>query len=260
MVSAAGEPARTELPGAEPSTEVASPSVPAAEPPAKTAAEPPTPASPAAAPPTPAAEPPALAVQPPEPDAPAAQPPKTAAGPPTAATEPPRAAAEPPEPAKIVAEPARPEAKKPEAKKPETRKPEAKKPEAKKPAPRLPTGRALKRPTPPERIAGAAPKAQPIDPYATVPDNPRTDPAAAYKTGLQQYARGDTTGALATFRTSLSGSPNFAPTWRGLGLVYEKLGNKAQARSSFQRYLQLAPNAPDADQVRDRLEHLDSGS
>jgi Flp pilus assembly protein TadD len=78
----------------------------------------------------------------------------------------------------------------------------------------------------------------------------------AYRTGLQQYTRGDTTGALATFRSSLSSNPGFAPTWRGLGLVYEKLGNKGQARAAFRRYLQLAPSASDAGQIRARLDRL----
>jgi Flp pilus assembly protein TadD len=103
-------------------------------------------------------------------------------------------------------------------------------------------------------------RAQPVDPYATPSGPPQPeaalDPATAYRTGLQQYARGDTIGALSTFRTSLSGAPTFAPTWRGLGLVYEKLGNKVQARSAFRRYLQLAPTASDAAQVRERLERL----
>jgi Flp pilus assembly protein TadD len=89
-----------------------------------------------------------------------------------------------------------------------------------------------------------------------VPEKPSADPAAAYKTGLQQYAHGDTAGAIATFRTSLSSNPGFAPTWRGLGVIYDKLGNKAQARAAFKRYLQLAPGAIDADHIRDRLEQL----
>jgi tetratricopeptide (TPR) repeat protein len=107
----------------------------------------------------------------------------------------------------------------------------------------------------PDKLAQARPttKAQPLDPYAATP---AVDPAAAYKTGLQQYARGDTAGALATFKGSLSSNPGFAPTWRGIGLVYEKIGNKGQARTAFKRYLQLAPDAGDADQIRDRMERL----
>ncbi|TMQ17915.1 MAG: tetratricopeptide repeat protein, partial [Deltaproteobacteria bacterium] len=180
-----------------------------------------------------------------------------------------------PEPAKVTAEPPRPprsaEAARPEPVKP-TAEPakaspraaalvEAKKPEVKKPEPRKPD-KPAKHLAAPERVARAPARAQPVDPYAAAPvagpERPPSDPAAAYRTGLQQYARGDTAGALSTFRTSLAVAPSFAPTWRGLGLVYEKLGNKVQARLAFKRYLQLAPNAGDADQVRDRLERLGS--
>ncbi|MEO7733467.1 MAG: hypothetical protein ABIY55_21065 [Kofleriaceae bacterium] len=133
-----------------------------------------------------------------------------------------------------------------------TKPPEAAKPPTHKPVePKKPVD-AVKHTPAPDRVARA-----PVDPYGA-PDKPKADPAAAYKSGLQQYARGDTSGALATFRGSLSSSPGYAPTWRGLGLVYEKLGNKGQARSAFKRYLQLSPGASDADQIRDRLERLGS--
>jgi hypothetical protein len=142
--------------------------------------------------------------------------------------------------------PARPAAALPDAI--ATRKPEVKKPEPKAP-PRI------HRPTP-----AAATKGQPIDPYAASPgpSEPRPDPAAAYRTGLQQYARGDNAGALATLRASASANPGYAPTWRGLGLVHEKLGNKPLAKLAFKRYLQLAPDAVDAEQIRDRMERLGS--
>jgi hypothetical protein len=82
------------------------------------------------------------------------------------------------------------------------------------------------------------------------------DVDAAYKQGLQLYMRGDTEGALASLRAALAGNPGYPPTWRGLGLVYEKLGEKDQARAAYRRYLQLAPNAGDADKIRNRLERL----
>jgi Flp pilus assembly protein TadD len=84
------------------------------------------------------------------------------------------------------------------------------------------------------------------------------DAQAAYRTGIQQYARGDTSGALASLRKALAANPSYAPTWRGLGLVYEKMGEKAQARAAYKRYLQLAPSAGDAAQIRGRLERLGS--
>ena len=67
-----------------------------------------------------------------------------------------------------------------------------------------------------------------------------------------------TTGALASLRTSLAANPNYAPTWRGLGLVFEKLGEKDQARAAFKRYLQLAPSASDTEQIKSRMERLGS--
>jgi Tfp pilus assembly protein PilF len=102
----------------------------------------------------------------------------------------------------------------------------------------------------------------PVDPYAeskppkTTAKASKVDVETAYRTGLQQFARGDTTGALASLRTSLAGNPNYAPTWRALGLVFEKLGEKDQARAAYKRYLQLAPSAGDAGQIRSRLERL----
>lgn len=84
----------------------------------------------------------------------------------------------------------------------------------------------------------------------------RADAEASYRQGVQQFARGDTSGALSSLRTAVANNPGYAPTWRGLGLVFEKLGEKDQARAAFRRYLQLSPSASDGDQVRNRMEKL----
>ncbi|HUS29143.1 MAG TPA: protein kinase [Kofleriaceae bacterium] len=86
----------------------------------------------------------------------------------------------------------------------------------------------------------------------------KVDVESAYRQGLQQFARGDTAGALASLRTSLAANPNYAPTWRGLGLVFEKMGETQQARAAYKRYLQLAPGANDSEQIKGRLERLGS--
>jgi hypothetical protein len=226
-------------PSAAPATEPQAPPAPGADPSSAAPVTPGPPAGPTGAAPampntaTPSAN--AMASSPSGQIAPAAAssptPEPTRVAPST--TRQPKIAATRPEtkPAPTRAEPARKVAK------PELRKPE----------------RTVRRPPDDARPAF---KAQPIDPYDTPADKPAFDPAEAYKVGLQRYARGDTAGALATFRASLSSDRTYAPTWRGLGLVYEKLGNKALARAAYKRYLELAKNAGDAGQIRERLERL----
>jgi hypothetical protein len=41
-------------------------------------------------------------------------------------------------------------------------------------------------------------------------------------------------------------------------MVFEKMGEKDQARAAYKRYLQLAPGASDTDQIKGRLERLGS--
>ncbi|HTR50720.1 MAG TPA: tetratricopeptide repeat protein, partial [Kofleriaceae bacterium] len=149
-------------------------------------------------------------------------------------------------------------------------------PDPPRPAPAPPKADPPK-PAPPPAAAKVdakpPPKAKLVDPFpprhpatekpvkvASAPahDSTKVDGETAYRIGLQQFARGDTSGALASLRTSLASNPNYPPTWRGLGLVFEKLGERDQARAAFKRYLQLAPGAPDGEQIRGRLERLGS--
>ncbi len=157
-----------------------------------------------------------------------------------------------PDPAAPPVATAQPEPPKPEPVKPEVTPPppppkpeKVAKPEPVKAPPK-------EKPKPPVRVARAEPPKQP----KPKPEATKGDVEASYKAGLQQFARGDTTGALASLRTSLASNPNYPPTWRGLGMVFEKLGEKDQARAAYKRYLQLAPNAGDADSIRGRLERL----
>jgi hypothetical protein len=74
--------------------------------------------------------------------------------------------------------------------------------------------------------------------------------------GVQEFVRGNAQAALATLQKAKSARPGFAPTWRALGNVYEKLGDRAAARSAFQHYLAIAPNAADATAIRSRMAKL----
>lgn len=79
---------------------------------------------------------------------------------------------------------------------------------------------------------------------------------ALYKQGVQLFVRGDSRGALAALLKSKSVNAGYAPTWRVLGQVYRKLGEKGSAKNAFLRYLTLAPNASDAATVREQLNQL----
>jgi hypothetical protein len=174
----------------------------------------------------------------------------SAAQPAVAAQEPPKQEPPPaPEPPK-QAPPPPPEPPKQEPPKQEPPKPVVVKAEPPRQAPpkQAPPKQEPPKQAPPKQVAKAEP------PKAA----PKADTEAAYKQGLQQFARGDTQGALASLRTSLAGNPNYPPTWRGLGLVFEKLGEKDQARAAFKRYLQLAPGASDSEQIKNRMEKLGS--
>ncbi len=226
----------------------------------------------------------APAVAPPEPAAPASTEPAvvdpaTTSADAAAIGEPqPEAVVEPLRPEPAIVEPAKPEPPKPEPAKPEpvkiakpepkVTKPEPVKPEPKvtkpepkvtkvtpKPEPKTSSWDPLK-PRGEKQPAQKRTEAKPIDPYAEPRKPAKVDAAAAYRTGLQQFARGDSSAAMSTFRSVLASDPFFAPAHRGLGMVYEKLGKKGQARNSFRRYLQLSPTAGDAEQIRDRMGRL----
>jgi hypothetical protein len=104
------------------------------------------------------------------------------------------------------------------------------------------------RPTPVRHVQ-ASRAAQSTKP---APDKINTEDV--YRTGLLAWVHGDTKTALASYRRVLQANPTYAAAWRGVGLVYERLGDKASARSAFQRYLTLVPGAFDAAGIRARLE------
>jgi len=67
---------------------------------------------------------------------------------------------------------------------------------------------------------------------------------------LVQGALGD---ALSGFRDATLAAPRYAPAWRGLGLANERLGRNPEALRAYRRYLEIAPSAPDAAEIRERV-------
>jgi tetratricopeptide (TPR) repeat protein len=115
---------------------------------------------------------------------------------------------------------------------------------------------------PPTPKVTKKPDPKPVDPYAAKPDNkqpdkkPKPDADAAFKAGFQAYMHGDNQTALTQLRAAVSTNPSYAAAWRVLGLLYTRMGENDMARAAFKRYLALAPNAGDADQIKERLEKL----
>jgi tetratricopeptide (TPR) repeat protein len=66
--------------------------------------------------------------------------------------------------------------------------------------------------------------------------------------------------ALEEYRKALKINPNHPYAHRNSGVVLAfDLHNKAQGIKEFEKYLEVAPNAPDAGQVRHTIEQLKAG-
>lgn len=68
----------------------------------------------------------------------------------------------------------------------------------------------------------------------------------------------DAAKALADFESALALDKAPVQAHRSSGLVYREQGRKAEAAAAFERYLQAAPDAPDAGLVRSYLSELKS--
>lgn len=69
---------------------------------------------------------------------------------------------------------------------------------------------------------------------------------------------GDLDAALADLNTAVSVGGEPAEAHRSLGLLHRSRESGAEARASFQRYLQRSPDAPDADLIKSYMEELPS--
>ena len=84
--------------------------------------------------------------------------------------------------------------------------------------------------------------------------------------GLLRYAEaeiwrlrnraGDDARAAAGYAASVRYADAPPDAWRWHGIMLQKAGDRAQARAAYQRYLTIAPNAPDAPFIRQQLQFL----
>jgi tetratricopeptide (TPR) repeat protein len=74
------------------------------------------------------------------------------------------------------------------------------------------------------------------------------------------YSRGEFSNALKEYQEALKLSPNYPELYKAIGDVYEKLATTADLNAAithYKRYLDLAPDAADARQIRDKIYDLE---
>ena len=120
--------------------------------------------------------------------------------------------------------------------------------------PRSPKVGKTARSSPPTAVSHKKPEPEPE--ATSAPAEPTASPAQLYKEGAQLTLAGKLAEAQKKYVAALRVSPGYAPALRGLGLVYEKSGQKTKAIKSLQAYLRLAPKAADAAAIRARIERL----
>jgi hypothetical protein len=79
---------------------------------------------------------------------------------------------------------------------------------------------------------------------------------AKLQQGDESLREGRLFEALVLFREALESDPTLAPAARRLGDAYRQHHDNALAVSAYERYLEMEPSAPDAEEVRTALEEL----
>ena len=97
---------------------------------------------------------------------------------------------------------------------------------------------------------------QPAKPATPKKDDPvralPSDSASkAVEIGDFYLRRGKYKAALSRFQEALKTDPHYAPAFRELGRVYEKMGQWKKSLDAYQKYLDELPSAKDAREAKD---------
>jgi serine/threonine protein kinase len=116
---------------------------------------------------------------------------------------------------------------------------------------------ASERITPAETVAAQAVPLAPREASIVIGELPPTpDVTSLLDDGLSALALGEVEAALASYRSASEADPRCPEAQRGRGLAAARAGLADESIFAFERYLSLAPDAPDADRIRVRLEGL----
>ena len=121
-------------------------------------------------------------------------------------------------------------------------------------APEAPTGEAA--PSEPSPVEDT-PAPRHREPAGAAPEKDKRTAAELYDEGADLFVQGKASAAKDRFKQAIVADSHFAPAFRGLGLVYAAEKRREKARKSFERYLELRPDAGDADAIRKRIEQLE---
>jgi tetratricopeptide (TPR) repeat protein len=75
--------------------------------------------------------------------------------------------------------------------------------------------------------------------------------------GVELFDGGDAAGAIEDFEQVLTLDPDHARAHYRLGIAYVSAGDTAKAKEHLQKFLELAPNDPEAATARDMLQYLE---
>ena len=108
---------------------------------------------------------------------------------------------------------------------------------------------------------GAAVNATPEKPAVTKASQTEIARAVAeaqVRRGDQELERGRYDAAAEEFQLALANDPTLAAAWRGLGIAHLMRHNEESARKAYAKYLQLAPTASDARDIRRAIAELNA--
>jgi len=97
---------------------------------------------------------------------------------------------------------------------------------------------------PPEEDESLKPKVYSFNPLEAEHD---------LKIGLYYFKKGSYPAALARFREATRWNPSYPEAFLRLGETEEKLKDKPAARDAYAKYLELAPDAKDAEAIKKKL-------
>ncbi len=91
---------------------------------------------------------------------------------------------------------------------------------------------------------------------AAAPESVKNDPAIQFNIGVQAWNKGNAAAAAGAFARAIELDPKLPDAHRQLGYCMVNLGQHDKALEELQRYLEIAPGAPDAAEVKEIIKKI----